>query len=217
MTALAAFQTRLLSLLGDTAGVRYSTDILNEALAQALEEYSVAIPNLVIEEFTVVTGGREQLITTVPSFLNVLQVVFPYDGFASEQVLLEAFYAYHDGDYLTIYIGGPGVPAAGDVIQIYYTIPHTIENLAGAAGTTVNPAHDSLLSQGGSAFAALLRAAQMVENPGKRVADVENLQKWGAEQRHKFTAALQLLAAGHAHTSPFPAAGWKMDQWDKRK
>lgn len=216
MTALAAFRTRLLSLLGDPSAIRYSNDILDEALAQALEEYSVAIPNLIIEEFTVVSDGREQLITTVPAFLNVLQVVFPYDGSASEQVLLDAFYAYHDGDYLAIYIGGPSVPAPGDVIQIYYTIPHAIENLAGAAATTVNPAHDSLLSQGAAGFAALLRAAQMVESPGKRVADVELLQKWGAEQRHKFSAALQLLAAGHTHTSPLPGFGWKLDTWDRK-
>lgn len=216
MTDLTGFRTRILALLGDPAGTRYSTAILDEALSQALEEYSIAVPNLIIEEFTVVTAGREQLITTVPAFYNVLQVVFPYDGSASEQALLDAYYAYHDGDYLAIYIGGPAVPAAGDVIQIYYTIPHTVRNLAGAAGTTLNPAHDGLLSQGASGFAALLRAAQTVESPGKRVDDIQSLQKWGQEQRQAFAASLHLLANGHTHTAALPPFGWKLDHYDSR-
>ena len=214
MTPLSTFLARTLALLGDPSSVRYSNILLGEALSQALEEYSIAIPNLLIEEFSVVSSGREQLISSVPAFLNVLRVVFPFDETASEQTALDTFHAYHDGDYLAIHIGGPAVPAPGDVIQIYYTIPHTLQDLAGAASTTVNPAHHSLLCQGAAGFAALLRAAQMVENLGKRVADVENLQKWGTEQRHKFSATLQLLAAGHAHTSALSGSGWRLDHWD---
>jgi len=214
MTDLAGFRTRILALLGDPAGARYTNATLDEALSQALEEFSVTVPNLIIEEFTVVTAGREQLITTVPSFLNVLQVVYPYNGTATEQTLLDAFYAWHDGEYLALYIGGPAVPAAGEVIQIYYTIPHTVENLNSAVATTINPAHDGLLSQGASAFSALLRAAQMVETPGKRLEDTTNLQKWGQEQRSHFTSSLRLLANGHTHTAALPTAGWKLDGWD---
>lgn len=215
MTNLTVFRTRILQLLGDPSGTRYATATLDEALSQALEEYSVAVPNLIIEEFTVVSPGREQLITTVPSFLNVLQAVYPFEGGASEQHRSDAFYAWHDGEYLALYIGGPAVPAAGEVIQIYYTIPHSVENLNNAVATTINPAHDGLLSQGASAFCALLRAAQMVETPGKRLEDNANLQKWGQEQRSRFTSSLQSLANGHAHTPALPTAGWKLDGWDE--
>lgn len=217
MTPLSTFLSRILSLLGDPLAARYSNTILGEAITQALEEYSIAIPNLAVKLFTVASAGRDQQITSIPSFLNVLQVVFPYDSAASEQLLLDAYYAFHDGAYLALYLGGPAVPAPGDIIQIYYTTPHTIKDLSGALATTVNPAHDSLLAQGAAGFAALLRAAQMVESPGKRVADVELLQKWGAEQRHKFSASLQLLAAAAgSHTSTLPTFGWKLDLWDTR-
>lgn len=215
MTDLAGFRTRILALLGDPSAVRYGNALLDEALSQALEQYSIAVPNLVIYDFTVSQPGREQVMDGVPAFLNVLQVVFPYRDSPSEQARLDAFYAYHNGNCLALHAGGPAVPAAGDVIRVYYTVPHTVEDLAGAAVTTANPAHDGLLCQGAAGLAALLRAAQMMENPGKRIQDVESLQKWGQEQCQRFSATLQLLANGHAHTAALPPSGWQLDRWDR--
>lgn len=210
MTTFAAFQSRILAFLGDPSALRFSPALLEEALSQALQEYSVAIPCLKSLEFTVTAPSREQTIGAVPSFFNVLRVIFP----CSPPTPLQSFHAYHTAGSLTLYIGGPLIPAVADHIQIDYTLPHTIHNLAGATSTTTNPAHTGLIVQGAAGLAALLRSASIAENYGKRPDDLLNLFQWGKEQHTQYLAVLQMLAAGHTHAPSLPSAGWSLDTWD---
>ena len=79
MSALAAFRTRILLMLGDSGAARYSNDEIDEALRQALVLYSKAYPQISSQEITISAAGRDQTLTACTNFMNLIDFIYPYD------------------------------------------------------------------------------------------------------------------------------------------
>jgi len=208
---LSTYKSRMLDELGDPTGSRFTPAILEQSLRQALNEYSVAVPLFLSTTHVVTVAGRDQVVSAVTSFQNILSLVYPYVSTVDLELQLStAFYATDNGTCLALYIGGESTPAVGEVIYFVYTTGHTIDDLDSAASTTVNPTHEITIVDGASALAALYRANSIVESYGKREADYDNLRAYGQKQHTKYLDELQRLSVSPARARALPSAGWEL-------
>jgi hypothetical protein len=215
---LSTFKTRILDELGDPTGTRFTAALVEQALRQAVNEYSLALPLLKRLAFTIATAGRNQKITSISAYSALLNVYYPYDSSSVLNPSLLAncsYYATFDGTQLELTINGPKVPQVGEQIYLVYTLNHTVKDLDSAAATTINPSHDLLIIQGAAGLAAVLRASSVMEVYSKRPADIDNLLKWGNVTHLDYLVALQLISRTSSPDNPYPSTGFTVDRWDR--
>ncbi len=212
MTDLDTFKTRLLTALGDPDGVRYSAAQLEEALRQALEEYSQSIPQILETTLTVVTAGGSQPVSAVKQMQCALEVVYPYDPNAANQASYDPWYIYvKDGSHWLLF-GGDAVPQVGELILIRYAASHTLTGLDGAAVTSLPDVDEGLLALGAAGYAAVMRAAAMVQAYGKRNPQDESLQH-GKLRLEAFRRQLENSPSPGMPAKPW-SMRWSLDGWD---
>ena len=117
--ALAAFRIRIINSLDDST-LKYSNDIIDEALRKVLNEYTRAFPNIKSTSVTVATAGRTQTLTSCTNLMNIIQLVHPYvstaaDPFCNER---EDFtLTWLDGSPMAYFIGDD-IPQVTEVIFV---------------------------------------------------------------------------------------------------
>lgn len=204
MTDLAGFKTRILQLLGDTAGARFPEERLKEALRQALAAYSQAVPQVLEALITLTAAGREQCLTVSPAPLFVIRLVqggrevpFQFFARAGQPVLV---------------IGGNSVPVIGDEFSLRYAAGHGVKDLDAGEETSLPAGHEPVLVRGAAGFAALLRLAGVGESYGSRPAEAAHLAGIGRQWLGDFQQALERLR----HTERMHAypAGFALDRSD---
>jgi hypothetical protein len=223
MSDLASLKTRVSTTLNDTGGTRFSTGMLDEALRQALHEYSKAWPLMDELDFTVTVIGRDQAISALNTCQAIYEVIYPYDssedyephiyGYGRvvphKSVLPYFHYGWKKG-VLTLHVGGPKNPGVGEHILVKYMNPQTIKDLDSATTTTVQADHEAMLVEGAAGHAAVMKSNIMGTFP-----DMTGLNKWGAAQEVKYTLWLADLRAQSARqVSPFSQQYWRLDGWD---
>lgn len=211
MSNLTDLTTRILQTLGDPTGARYPAEQTGEALRRALEEYSRALPELLAETITVAAPGRSQPLGGARR-LYICEVYYPYDPSASWPVPLDSFYSYNREGRSWLYLGGPGLPAAGEQILVHYAAAHTIQGLDGASLTSVPGEDEGLLVEGAAGMAAVMRAAGLLQAYGKRNPQDESAAQ-GAAMLASFRRRLKERRTPRSGGRPW-LARWKMDGWD---
>lgn len=215
MSALAAFRTRIVNSLDDST-LKYSNDIIDEALRKVLNEYTRAFPNIKSTSFTVATAGRTQTLTSCTNLMNIIQLVHPYvstaaDPFCNER---EDFtLTWLDGSPMA-YFTGDDIPQVAEVIFVKYAAKQAIKDLDSAAATTVRDDHESLLIVGAAGQAALIRASGLTEKWGTIPGQQSNLAIWGHAQYRRFMDFL-IEIRSEQPIDIFPHSGWRLDEWDK--
>lgn len=210
MADLAALKTRVLNLLGDSGGMRFSSALLEEALRQALAAYGQNLPHVLETTLTLVSGGREQVLSGLGAPLFVFKVWQP----ALEPRRELPFQYFVRSGQPVLVIGGDAFPRTGDSYCLRYAAAHTIEDLDSATVTTLPAAHESLVVRGAAGFAALLRQAQVTEAYGTRSLDASRLEALGRGWLTDFQASLTGLR-GASMLQEYPA-GFRLDAWDGR-
>ena len=213
MTALAAFRARIQNSLDDTNS-KYSTDIIDEALRKTLNEYTRANPNILTAEFSVTTAGRIQTLITA-NMIAIIQLVHPYtstlaDPFTYER---EDFTLSYTNGSPTLYFTGPDIPQVTEKIYFKYAGKQLIEDLDGAASSTIRDDHEDILIVGASGQAAMMRASGLVEQWGGRPGEMGALMTWGTRQYARFLDSL-LEVKQEAVLPIFPNSFWPLDKWD---
>ena len=201
MTDLAVFKTRILQLLGDTAGARFPEERLKEALRQALAVYSQALPQVLETEITLTAAGREQSLVVSPAPLFVIKLIrggreMPFQFFvrSGQPVLV---------------IGGDSAPVIGDEFNLRYAAGHGVKDLDAATDTSIPAGHESVVVRGAAGFAALLRLAGVGESYGSRTVEAAHLAEIGKQWLGDFQQALERLRrAERMHEYP---AGFALD------
>lgn len=175
-------------------GATWTNDIKDEALRQALREYDDAL--IYESDFTVVTAGEEQDVSSVPDLGRVLAVAWPWQTHDDWKLRARKFRIV---DQNTIRLLGWVRPVAGDVLRLRHTRLHHIEDLDGAAATTVQePAHRAVVGLGAAAWAIDVRLRQITENPAIPDAAAGQLRQLRDDYRDRFDRAL----AGVERASP---------------
>ena len=217
MSDLATLRGRVAAVLGDSSNVRYSTDLLAEALRSAVEEYSAAYPQIK-EAVHTATAGRQQTLTGFEDLQHILRIDFPYDSSdENQQPYAYGYYHYwRNGAVMLELFNGSQVPQAGDSIRIVYAAPHTLKDLDSAIVTSFPPQHFTPLVHGAAGKAALTRAQNMIEAYGQRSDESNKLKEWANAElmvfAHFLTALSNMPAPGP--TNGLPGQRWKLDEFD---
>jgi hypothetical protein len=198
MSNLAAFRTSVLELLNDPSKERYSDNQVDQALRWALGEYSVRRPHSMTYALDA-TGART---LALPADFEALFLIRLQLTCASPDDYQElGFYGYKvDGDWVIVLNQSV---AAGGVLLLTYAAAQTIDDLDGAAGTSL-PAQDEALVQLGAAGRAMQsRITTLVENNNLSRTTARDLFTLSDSMLSLF--ATSIAPIGSSRTVPLPA------------
>jgi len=228
MSTLAQLETRVSARLVDAANAVFALTTVDEGLRAALDEYNQVAP-LGMETNIILPGvGREIALNNVSGLLDVLEVWWPYGTGGVPQTTeiwppnrVKGFQVWWDDAqpvlFLTEILGDQ--PQLNDVLRLWYTKPHTIQNLDSAAVTTLPATHEGPLVTGAAGLAAV---SEMIDQAGSIRIDqkeYDTLRNWSKERLAEFRAWLEVVRRGRVGSKPpgGPAgSGWTMDKWDSR-
>jgi hypothetical protein len=221
MTAtLTSLETRVRQFLSDVSATAWSAGALDEAIRQAMAEYSNVMPRQVDTLITLVASGREIALDSLPEITAVLEVWWPFNSLAEAWPpnRVSGFRLdFDDGSpVLTLTCDVGDEPQAGDEVRIWYATPQHLDGLDGATGTTLIPTHESTLVIGAAAFAATMRAGDVTSTYTQSVKVQANLEAWGAMRMAEFRGKLAQISAQSIVHGPAFAAGWHLDQWENQ-
>lgn len=214
MTAtLTTLRDRVEATLQDASNLRWATADLDEAIRQALEEFSRACPREVVATLTLAADGREIDLSSLSGRLQVTRVWFPYTAADPEYPPpWTPFEVWGD----TLYLDVDGEPATGDVARLWYTAPHTLDGLDGATATTLDAIAEGMIVGGAAGQAALQRAVELSETLNVDADVVERLSAYGRAHLDAFRAGLRARQRHDAARAAGVADAPRLDRWDAR-
>ena len=216
-SSLAQFEARVAALLYDATFTIFSTATIDEALRQALERYNDAAPLAAETIISVPGAGREIALDSLNDLLLVTDVWFPYDSSVSEVFPPQkprGFRLWWDDGVPVLFLTpqNGAQPQANDELRIFYTKPHTIQNLDAGDATTLPAPHESLLVRGAAGFACLARSVDLNETASNMAVSTPNYAALAEIYLNDVSAGFltildQLRAQSNVRGEPF-GAGW---------
>ncbi len=218
---LAQYQARLATFLMDEANAVWPTTALDEALRQALDEYSQANPLSLETVLTLPAAGREIALNGLTGVQQVTEVWWPFDSGAVAQGWPPNRPRgwrlwWDDAQPVLILADDAGAePQAGDELRLWYTAGQRIQGLDGADATTVSARHESLVVLGAAAYACWSRSVDQTETAATAAVTTPNYAALALRFLRLFRARLQDIrtAQGQVRGTPF-GPGWRLDHWD---
>lgn len=191
---LATLRDRVEEALVDSTNLIWATATLDEAVRQALHEYSAARPYVAMVDQALTgllsTNGREINVSGVTGLITVVEVWAPYAA-ADDRPNVRKFNYWLDTGKLQLLDGA--ALAAANTARIFYTKLHTLNGLDAANATTFRIGDDSLIVLGAVGYAALSRAVDLVEQVRVDLNAVEQLRSLGQTALENFRARLSPL------------------------
>jgi len=221
MTALAGIRDRIESMLVDVANAIYTTDMIDEGIKQALDQYNLVKPLNMETVITLPGDGREIALSGVTGLLNVLDVWWPYDSAASEETWppnrVRGWRLWWDDNQAVLFleITEGAQPQTDEELRLWYAKRQTIQDLDGAATTTLRGDHESIIILGAAGHAAMSRAMDLIETVGTDLYQVGLLGTWGQRKIKEFQYELSVLQRKQTRRGPSWLSGWSMDKWDE--
>jgi hypothetical protein len=161
----------------------YNQDLLDEAIRQALEQYSRRKPARALSTVTLSANGREIDISGVTGLIRVEKVWWDFDSVTPGHPPNWRHFYTMPGSLL--YINDPSEPQSGDKVRIWHTKEQTVNGLDSAAATTFPVDDEAFLVSGAAAFAARFRVAA---GAGKNRA----LMEWARVAMAEFNEGLKI-------------------------
>lgn len=147
---MATIRARVQRDVDDTGEVVFTDDDVDRAIRRALREYSVKLPRTVAGNLTVATAGRSQSMSGLTGLIDVQRVWFPY--YSTEPDLMPTWVPFEVQVAGTLFLRSQDSPAVGDVIRVFYTAWHTIDDLDAATATTVPDVDEDLIALGAAGY-----------------------------------------------------------------
>ena len=212
-TTLATLRDRVEAALQDDTNAIWATADIDEAIRQALAEFSRVLPARAIVSVTLAAAGREVDVSSITGYIDIVRVWWDYDSTDPAHPPHWRTFELWPGDI--VYINDDDEPAIADVVRIWYTYPHTIEDLDSATATTLAPADDTTILQGAAATACMMRAREISEDLTVDGWPHRRLLETAADYKAKFDAgimrAIRREASRWSGVSPSSA----LDRWDE--
>lgn len=199
---LTTLTDRVETRLQDSGNARWAAADVNDAIEQALEQWSRHDPYVTVGTVNLSADGREVDISSLTGLLRVERVWCPYDSSDPTYPPNWVQFAVWPGPLL--FIDEPTEPSSGDVARIWYTKMHTISGLNGESTTTM-PAEDvGYFINGAAGFAAQMRAVELAETLNADRDVVKRLNDWAEENLKNFRYGMRLRQpwierVGYAH------------------
>ena len=218
MSDLATLRNRVEQKLWDTGNAVWTTEALDEAIWEALDEYSQVLPQTSSEVLTLAADGREIDVSTLAGLLNITRVYWPYDS--SEEIWppnrVNGFRLdWIAGDPVLVLTAFNGdQPQSGDEVKVWYTCRQTIEDLDLATETTIPAAHESLLVLGAAGHAVEGRSLDLLRISEVDPDLVSKYEKWAESRLKEYRACLEQLRGEAARGGESWGNGWELDKWE---
>jgi hypothetical protein len=187
---LATLRDRVELMLQDGSNATWASGDVDEALEQAIEQWSRKDPQLLITTVTLAADGREVDISGISNPMRIERVWWPYDSSDPDYPPNWVQFEVWPGDIL--YIDEPSEPASGDKVRIWYTKMHTLNGLNSASATTLRAEDISYLIAGAAAIAARMRAVELAESLTVHRDVVDDLNAWADEHEKTFRYGMNL-------------------------
>lgn len=224
---LTQLEARVAALLYDATNSVFSVATIDEALKQARDLYTDAAPCPMETVLTLPGDGREIALDSIDNLVSVLDVWFPYDSTADEVFPTpkpRGFRVWWDDARPVLFLNDQlgDQPQQDDEVRIFYTIPHTIQNLDSADATTIPAIHESALCRGAAGFCCLARSADLNETASNMAISTPNYAALASMYlNNPYTGFLPFLDSlrqqAQVQGEPFAQTGWRMDKWDVRE
>ena len=212
MTKLDDINTQIRVLLDDSAAVRFSDNLLMQALSQSLEEIHQRVPRVLSAQHTVTLAGRDQPLPALTGCRYLISVTLNLTDGSSRALEPETGFTYTLDDGMpTLHFLGSSIPEVGKQLNVEYCAAYTIEGYAGAVATTLPAALESALIEGSAARACILRAGSLAEGYGRRGDESARLMEIGRRWEQSFARALNGLKTLQEFGFP---PGFPLDHWD---
>jgi len=204
-------------LLNDPNGSRYSEDLLDEALREALSIFSTAFPVGMLVTFDVPQTANELSLAALQPVHQLIMLWYPFDEDDPDLAPLEDVHFYRPNGVPVVRWNG-GQFEQGQAVQVYYSGTHTLAGLDDAEATTLPRSSEEAIRLGMAGFAAQARAAQLIEQHGALTSDQKALVDLSREWLAGFEKRCQKLrAAAFSPYGPLPQGGWKMADYRRRE
>jgi hypothetical protein len=190
---LTTLRDRVELLLADTGNAIWSTGWLDEAIREALHEYSKTRPLRSDGTLVLSADGREIDVSSLSGLLGVVQIWIPYTSTDPEYPPNVRPFE-HWADAGKIYVSGDYEPASGDVARVFYTTLQTLDGLDSATSTTFPADDESLIATGAAGYAATSRAVDLAEKVTLDRLTAQQVRAWGLAKLQEFRAGLKTVA-----------------------
>jgi len=171
----------------DSGNYRWTDNVLNRHIERALAEFSAACPRTATTTINASAGVREYDLSAISELNNrptaVLAVEWPYVAAApAYPPCFTPFRVFANWLYLL----AQTAPAAGDVMRVWYSLPHVLSESV----KTLAPDDEPLLALGAAAYAALARESYASERITVSSRTAEEYRAWGERALPRFLAHL---------------------------
>ena len=217
MSNLSQLRARVDQRLADSVEKRWSSTALDEAIRTALELYTDMNPRRLITTTTLSSDSREVDLSAVSGLLLVRELWLPYTAANPEYPPNRRRFEHWVDSGVVRVVDEPGI-TNGEVARIFYEAVHTIEDLDGAAATSLISRDEGLIVIGAAAGAALARSAELMRGDKEARAQGVALSVWAEAMQRSFSARLGMMAervalAGASHIELPPLDRWDSDSW----
>lgn len=189
MKTVTDYRADIRTILGDESGRRYSDSMIDMGLREALGAYRTFCPRkeTVKQRVSAVDGVS----VILPGFLDTgIEVLTARNG--SGYWLEFGEYRTEEKVYLNCY-GMQNLPAAGEMLTLELSCPHSIKDLDAAKVTTVPDLHSLTVCIGAAGYSMRIRARSVTEVFGKRPEDREALSSQANRLLTDFTKELSRM------------------------
>ena len=210
MRNLYSVKTDVRQALEDPDGKRYTDDLLETAVRQALDEINLRLPRTLSAEISIETTSREVPLPGLTDWLYLVCVTLA-DGRMELEPDAGFTYFLKDGEPVLRFTGDK-IPQAGETLSVVYAAANTLAGLDEVETTTLPDACESALVTGAAGQACLLRAGALAESYGSHPRETAGLLESGRLRLELFTRSLDGLKVMQAFGFP---PGFALDQWDR--
>jgi hypothetical protein len=195
MSDLAALRDRVEQILMDSGNAIWATGDIDEALRQALHEYSKIRPLASVTTVNVTSATHELDISTITDLIGVSRVWCPYTAADPEDPPAWCSFE-HWADLDILYF--PDELDASTVARIFYDKVQALKDLDSAAATTFPDDDESLIATGAAGYAALSRALDLDEQVTLDRDVPTKAKTWAGQKLQEFRQGLAAVARAEA-------------------
>lgn len=213
MSDLAALRGRTALLLGDSSYARYSTDMIDESLRSALAELNRNAPQTNDSVLALASAGKEIDLSGISGLVEVLDAWYPYesDGWQPNRLSGWRLYWQAGSPVLLLHDGEGGEPQAGESLRLWYAAAHTVEDLDGAAATSLPTEWETALVEAAAGGCALLRGLALIEAAEVDLYQAGLLVAWGRLKLKAWGEFLRIQRERLKRMGAHWGSGWQMD------
>lgn len=212
MSQLSELITRVRGMLEDPLGLRFSDQLLEEGVRQALQEVNDHLPQVLETEINVNTSGRDQPLTGLSCPLYLIHIRYPVSAAPECQLEPEVQFSYRmQAETPMVHFLGNAIPQEGERMIICYAARHTLAGLDGAATSTLPEEALTALVIGAAGHACVLRVHTVSEAQGVRSGEVNQLLQIAQLHLDRFEKNLNGLKVLQEFGFP---RGFALDKWD---